>query len=50
MNDGIRTDNQELWLERIECAMFEALHGAVCARDVGEAGQWVGLLERLSIV
>lgn len=50
MGDGIGTHGEVLWLERVECALFEALHGAICAQDYDAARHWVELLERLSLV
>lgn len=50
MSDAIGTYREGLWLERIESAIYEVLIGAICARDYDAACQWVGLLERLSIV
>lgn len=50
MGDGIGTNSEELWLERVEAALYTALIGAVGAGDYTAAGNWVDLLERLSIV
>ena len=50
MSDSISTYGEGLWLERIESALFEVLHGAICAEDYASARQWVELLERLSLV
>lgn len=50
MGDSIGTHGEELWLERVEKALFEALLRAVGAGDHETADKWVDLLERLSIV
>ncbi len=50
MGDSIGTNSEGLWLERVETALYTALIGAIGAGDYASAGNWVDLLERLSIV
>lgn len=50
MGDSIGTHGKELWLERVETALYKTLLDTIEAGNYLEADKWVDLLERLSIV
>ena len=50
MGDSIGTNGKELWLERVENALYSTLLDTITAGNYLEADKWVCLLERLGIV
>ncbi len=50
LSDAVGTNGEGLWLGRVEGALYQALIGAISTGDYHASGEWVRLLERLSII
>lgn len=50
MGEGNGTNDANLWLNKVECAVYETLIKAVQDFEFDDAFKCVSLLERLSIV